>query len=81
MERFQCDVDRSYHPHLNPLPSKGEEEDAENRDQWSESAANSQHSTINSQLVALAARKPGVFLPECLKQCVVAAKNVALGSA
>src|SRR5207249_7219940 len=42
---------------------------------------NTQHSTLNHQLAALAARKPGVFLPERLKQCVVAAKNVALGFA
>src|SRR5438309_8808479 len=50
MERFQCDLDRSYHPHLNPLPSKGEEEDAENRDQRSAVRVSSKLSTLNYQL-------------------------------
>src|SRR5438105_10526557 len=67
MERFQCDVDRSYHPHLNPLPSKGEEEDAENSDQRSESAANSQHST--SGISRSETRRVPARRPEAMRCC------------
>jgi len=41
-------------------------------------SANSQRATLNHQLAALAAWKPGVFLPESLEGDIVAAKNVAL---